>query len=361
MTAAGEHTSAASARRELDVLDENLVRIHRSGPEFRGWLSNHAPMAIESLISRGHVDAVEPWLDGYVHRFEERPRPSERITEQNWRDAIGDPRRLGDWPLWFENQLAEHPWTEVLAEWWPRLLPGVAASATHGVIRVGHAVRSLREHGESAARISEFAYALAYWAARWQPVAGATRPQGQLRPSQALDQISAVPDQSGGIRERLSQLDETPGWRAGQAALAAPVDVEAVPMFLQDLIVATVDRYGALGLAEPIMLVHASTAPNAILRTLPSLPKGLWMSSANIAWSTAAAVYASYAPSGPAGRLPNDSDMTIGEAMEEAVASRDTHAIKFADTAIDVAHWSGSMAALQTATQATEWILEELA
>jgi hypothetical protein len=31
--------------------------------------------------------------------------------------------------------VAERPWREVLATWWPRLLHGIAAGATHGVIK----------------------------------------------------------------------------------------------------------------------------------------------------------------------------------------------------------------------------------
>src|SRR3569833_107091 len=56
------------------------------------------------------------------------------------------------------------------AEAWPRLLPGSAAGATHGVIRVGHAVRSLLDL-ETGPRVTELAHGLAYWAARWQPLA----------------------------------------------------------------------------------------------------------------------------------------------------------------------------------------------
>ena len=36
------------------TLDEAYQRLHATGPEFDGWLSNHGPMAAEA-------DSGEPW------------------------------------------------------------------------------------------------------------------------------------------------------------------------------------------------------------------------------------------------------------------------------------------------------------
>jgi hypothetical protein len=60
-----------------DVLDEGLSRLAATGPEFRGGLSNHGPMATEALVRLGRADAVEHWLDGYLKRLEAAPgRPT---------------------------------------------------------------------------------------------------------------------------------------------------------------------------------------------------------------------------------------------------------------------------------------------
>jgi hypothetical protein len=56
------------------VLDEAYQRLHKTGPEFDGWLSNHGPMAAEAMARNGHAEHVRPWLDGYVQRLEEFPR-----------------------------------------------------------------------------------------------------------------------------------------------------------------------------------------------------------------------------------------------------------------------------------------------
>src|ERR1035441_7925672 len=93
-----------------DVMDESLGRLAATGPEFRGGLSNHGPMATEAMIRLGRADAIEPWLDGYIQRLESAPRATDVIAGQTWRDA-------------------EQPWRQVLARWWPRLVPGLAAAA----------------------------------------------------------------------------------------------------------------------------------------------------------------------------------------------------------------------------------------
>ena len=126
-----------------DALDEGLSRLAATGPEYRGGLSNHGPMAAEALVRLGRADAVGHWLDGYLQRLDEPPRPSDRVTDETWRDALGKLNRVADWEVYLRDQLADEPWRDVLARWWPRLLPGVAAAATHGIIRTSHAARSL--------------------------------------------------------------------------------------------------------------------------------------------------------------------------------------------------------------------------
>ena len=73
------------------TLDEAYQRLHATGPEFDGWLSNHGPMAAEAMVRRGQADRVHRWLDGYMARLEEFPRGSGPIGS-GWQEALGDPR-----------------------------------------------------------------------------------------------------------------------------------------------------------------------------------------------------------------------------------------------------------------------------
>jgi len=50
------------------TLDEAYQRLHATGPEFDGWLSNHGPMAAEAMVRHGHARAVEHG-DEHVIKF----------------------------------------------------------------------------------------------------------------------------------------------------------------------------------------------------------------------------------------------------------------------------------------------------
>jgi hypothetical protein len=329
-----------------DVLGEAYDRLRSTGPEFDGWLSNHGPMAAEALARHGHQDAIPTWLDGYCRRLEAAPSPIRRIDD--WTAALGDPRRLGDWLGWFEEQLRDQRWTDVLHTWWPRLLPGIAAGATHGVIRVGHAVRALREDGETSARITELAQGLGYWAARWQPVPGATSPGGTLDADAALAAVPRIAHQVGGIRSRLAELERLDGWTQAQRALARSADSEQL---LRGVVSAAVRRYATHAHGNPVMLVHAATAPNAVLRALPSLPEDRWAASAAAAWSASAAILAAYNPA--AGSPEPATSSTAADAFDRAAQHGDEHVIKLADTTLDVYAWTGDNLALAAVEKAT--------
>ncbi|MFJ1550396.1 questin oxidase family protein [Streptomyces sp. NPDC088246] len=323
------------------TLDEALERLHTAGPERNGWLSNHGPMAVEALVRHGQAPAVHRWLDHYSHKLEDMPDTASRVTAENWREALGDPRRIADWTVYFERETAGRPWRDVLTEWWPRLLPGIAAGATHPVIRVGHSVRTLLAGEASAPRITELAHGLGYWAARHQPLATLTPLAPAPSAAAALDAVPPVPEQSGGIRDRLAQLTAFPVWP--QRFTDDPDEARAR---LQELVRAATHRYATHGHGEPIMLVHAATAPNAVLRTLPALPRALWVPSLEAAWAASAAVTAAYGPAEPAPYTP--ATASAEELFARAAAHGDDHTIKFTDTALDIGDATALAAALRS-------------
>ncbi|MEU9199937.1 questin oxidase family protein [Streptomyces sp. NPDC048332] len=325
------------------TLDEALERLHAFGPERGGRLSNHAPMAVEALVRHGRASGVHRWLDHYRTKLEDMPDRVAEVTPANWREALGDPRRIADWAVYFERETAGRPWREVLAAWWPRLLPGIAAGSTHPVIRVGHSVRTLLDGPETAPRVTELAHALGYWAARHQPLP----PLSSLAPAAdaatALDAVAPVPDPSGGMRHRLAQLTAFPVW-PGQPVTGP----EAARARLEELVRAATHRYAAYGYGEPVMLVHAATAPNAVLRTLPALPRALWAPSLAAAWAASAAVTAAYSPARPAERPAVPGGLSAEEVFARAAAHGDDHTIKFTDTALDVGDPTALAAALRS-------------
>src|ERR1700691_4833407 len=276
------------AHRDEHVLDESLNRLAATGPEFGGGLSNHGPMGAEALIRLGRPDDVEPWLDRYIRGLEEPPRATDRITDETWREALGVPRRVGDWELYLRDQLADEGWQTVLARWWPQLTPGLAASATHGIIRTSHAVRSLAA-AQTSERVAELARGLAYWAATYFEVPGPASTAGHLDLDAAVRNlpVAARPDTqgliTGGIR---AQLAGEPRFPAAVAALPPPDDV---PADLHTLATAFAGVFLVYGRSQPIAFVHAVTAPVAARSVLPLLPADLARPSYDALWQAAAA------------------------------------------------------------------------
>lgn len=325
---------------ESGVLDEALERLHTSGPERLGRLTNHAPMVVETLASRGQSVAVHRWLDRYEVKLEEFPASVAPVTEANWHTALGDPRRAADWIAYFSRELADHPWRELLAVWWPRLLPGIYGGSTHPVIRVGHTVRTLIEGGENAPRVTELAHGLGYWAARHRPISGITQLPDVADATEALAAVPPIGDPRGGFPDRLSVVDRLPTWAAGVN------DPEDVRRRLAELVRAATHRYATHGHGEETMLVHAATAPNAVLRTLPALPRTLWVPSLHAAWTASAAVTAMYPTEVPI-TYASPGRITAEEAFERALAHGDEHVIKLTDTAMDVDDEQALAAALR--------------
>src|SRR5215831_7139461 len=117
---------------DYTALDEALAILEPYGPEYHGGFANHGPMAVEALCALGRADAVLPWVDNYRKALEPRPLPRERISGQAWREVLGRESRVADWTAFFENEIEERPWQQVLSTWVPRLASGLIAAAAHG-------------------------------------------------------------------------------------------------------------------------------------------------------------------------------------------------------------------------------------
>lgn len=236
-----------SAGYDAAVVDA-LDRLQGLGFEFGPGFACHGPMAAEALATLGFTAEVPRWVEQHKRRmrFHDRPgrsAPLAAADESQWRPALGDFSRVADWTDLFERELAERPWPEVLAVWWPRLLPGLSAALTHGVIRTAHAVRGLAATAEATPlQLTELAHGLGYWAAKY----------------------STLPRAWGlvGGRRAGRRLDPAPRRATG-------VDVQAA---LSDLTAGAAGAYATSELRIPVPLVHSVTAPAAVRIVLPHLP-----------------------------------------------------------------------------------------
>nr|WP_238361976.1 hypothetical protein [Actinopolymorpha pittospori] len=215
-------------------------------------------------------------------------------------------------------------------------MPGVAAGATHGVIRTAQAIRALADDPHNPQRRAELAAGLAYWAARYVELPGAARTQGRRSMAQALAAMPSVqiPDR-GLIVEQLAPVGAAPEFAAGVAALQAPAETPAaLNAAFEELTRTFADIYVTYGRGNPIGLVHAVTAPTAVHSILDHLPPTVWRASHDALWHVCAALYTAYAHGKPRDDAPTGPGQDPDVSVAKAVASGDEHAIKLAEACL---------------------------
>jgi hypothetical protein len=321
-----------------DVLLDALDRLHGTGPEFDGFLANHGPMAAEALIRIGGSDGVATWIDGYLHRLGPAPGVVRGISDDSWREHLGDVRLAGDWIAYLRRQARDLSWRDLLLRWWPRLLPGMAASATHGVIRTAHAVRSLRSAGEraDALLVDELVQGLALWAARYQTLPGNPRLEGGLDAVTAISGLPrldpAVPSEGPGLLGRLQALHRLPRLGEGLDAWRA----SSVPDLALDELVAAAARVLAARSDTPIAFCHAVTAPAALRLVLPVLPADMQQASVAASWQVVGGIVAAFASprlAAEAAPVVTDAAPSVEQLAARAIEHGDEHVIKLTEAA----------------------------
>lgn len=318
------------------AMDDALELLSVYGPDLTNGLTSHAPMVAEALAALGRPDAVLPWLASRRDTFLPRPTGREPIAPARWREALGRYERVGDWNDLFARELAEAPWRDVLARWTARLMPGLCASAAHGVIRVGHAARSLVD-AETPRRLRELGDALGMWAAAYQVLPAAPAVGPTLPAADALGSVVVVPASqrvfAGTIVSSLEALD-------GHAPFADAIGLLAVDddpaVTLSDLseTFARVVLGNARDFLSTIVFVHAVTDVTAVRALLPVLPPDVARAATRYAWQTSAALWAAFATApAVAGDVepPTESAQTL---VDMAVANGDDHAIKFTEACL---------------------------
>src|SRR5262249_23600073 len=219
--------------------------------------------------------------------------------------------------------------------WVPRLAPGLMAAATHGLIRTGHAARSLSA-GETPQRLHELAEGLGYWAARYQALPGSptTHPAGRS-PREAMQHVRRIHgpdfDARGSIVQHVKGLDHQPEFASAIDLVDTAGDLSR---FLSELTQTCAELYLAnqRGL---IAFVHTVTAPSALRLLAPYLTDDEARLAARYAWQACAGIYAWYSATPPA----SSADLTlpttdVGVLIDRAVAATGAHTIKFTEACL---------------------------
>ena len=346
---------------DYTMMEPALAFLAPYGPDLRNGLTSHGPMAVEALAALGRADAVMPWLERYRKGLLPRAPARERIAPDAWKAFLGHFDREADWDALFADDLAGAPWPDVLARWTVRLAPGICANATHGVIRTGHAVRSL-EHAVTPARLRELGDGLASWAANHQTLPTGDVRSGTLSPRAAIERVGRVPMAertfTGTIVSSLSGL-------AGQPAFAEAIsllDVRPAPAHVLSELTETFARVylaNAHDTLTTIVFVHGITSLAALRTLLPYLSPDAARTATQYAWQASAALYAAFgtAPA-KAGdvELPRESVETL---VDRAIANGDEHAIKLTEACLREHAIAPSASYLAAARHAIELLVME--
>jgi len=220
-------------------------------PLYGDNLSNHLPMALIALDRMGASHArLEAFFAHYVPKLELRGAPAAPTDPLQSLGVAADFEAVF---AHFQKSVAERGADAVLREWLPRLIPGVAASAFHAVIRLGY--------GLDAADDGEICFGLADWVIEYQPLGsrGATT-------EQTLDEIAATMSQSiaghrfqpGIIVDRMAEVARMPVVRRS-AAQPERLDLADIARF-------AIRAYAA---QEDFTLLHLVTGCHAFRKLAP--------------------------------------------------------------------------------------------
>jgi hypothetical protein len=291
-------------------------------------------MASEALLALGRPDAVESWAEHYASRLGEHPRERKRIEGGEWREALGDISRVGDWTAFFERQLADSSWQLLLETWTARLAPGVMAGATHGIIRTAHAVRSLCE-AETTQRLHEYAEGLGYWAARYQELPTGPGSIQNLSINEALRRVPRLDDSRRGsflIFDAVRALKEEDF--GPSITLVTPHDDASA--FISETTGVFSRQFIANADTAAIGFIHTVTAPSALRILAPHLSSSTAAAAMKFTWQACAAIYATFGrhdvPATP--DRYTDAPFDRDDLIDQAVSTRDEHAIKFTEACL---------------------------
>ena len=137
-----------------------VARARAYSAEFGHCLANHLPMCLLILDRLGaSPERQEAWFETYAaaNGLAAAPEDGGRVDAGNWRDHLGRREFEGDYRGFFLREVQRLGAEEALRRYLPVLVPGIAASALHALMRLAY--------GHLSGDEAEIGTALGYWAA----------------------------------------------------------------------------------------------------------------------------------------------------------------------------------------------------
>ncbi|WEK52787.1 MAG: questin oxidase family protein [Candidatus Kaistia colombiensis] len=194
------------------MVDELLVEVRMFSAEFPVLLASHLPMMIVALDRLGASnERLREYFENYRtgNGLVPTPPPVTPVQRERWTEALGDRTREYDYRAFFENEVRRLGIDAALQTYLPTLIPGIGASALHGMMRTAYGVMRMDP--------SEVGTALGYWSATYLPM---PRARGAAPvtddPGEVLARACALP----GLHQVVPETDLL--WHNIRAAGAKP-------------------------------------------------------------------------------------------------------------------------------------------
>ncbi len=307
-------------------LDAVLSQFHATAPTYDGGMSSHGPMVLEALETAGLTEFAAAFAKEALPTLEPLHPPDEGAL------GLGDAREA-EWIAHYRDRIQAASVETVVREALPALLPGAMAGATHGLIRLSHAVRGWGR-APSAVRAEEVAHALGYWASAFQTLPGDVGTSPSVGLHQAMAALpgltKAERSKAGLILDRVRALDGVQ--RFADAIAAVDLREQSTSEFISDMV----------GIAARLMLtspgagfayLHAITATSAVRSLLPLIDASSELAVRHAVFHCVAALHAAHGGSTgwlswtPPQSLPDPRTLVL-----EAARSGGDHAVKLAVT-----------------------------
>ena len=140
------------------TLDEAFERMAAASFELPNGFVNHGAMACEALAMLDCTSDIDSWARRFARAGGASVDPVVPAGFE-WRQALGDYHRLGEWIGYFTQAIDGDGWPAVVATLVPRLMPALRSALFHGAIRTAHAVRAIGA-ADAPPRRGELAQAL---------------------------------------------------------------------------------------------------------------------------------------------------------------------------------------------------------
>jgi hypothetical protein len=312
-------------------LPDLLARARGYSVEFDPWMANHLPMGLFILARLGADERrLEAWLETYAAASHLRPLPSSRgrINAANWDRHLGERELEADYRAFFAAEVVRLGPAGAQQRYLPTLVPGVAASALHALMRLAY--------GNLAADPAEIGTALGYWACTFLPLRSADAAGlGTADPATLLATLKQTPE----LCRLEPESDLLWHWMRAVSATATFPNVAALLAPTPDLLARVAQA--SLALMAGTMsfeALHAVTSAHWIRLIRPHWPDEAL--AVRYLWQAVAALYPKIGmPELPtADRLAELRELPCPDWPEirlHAIASDDEHDLSFTFTAME--------------------------